>query len=232
MKANMFTRPEIAAALQNFVLVELYTDGTDAVSEENQKLQLEKFKTIAIPFYAILDGNEKEVATFAAWTRDPGEFLAFLNRGSAGAPAPAAPAAKAAESTVSLPGVKLLDGSPLDTAALSGKVVVVNFWATWCVPCIQEIPGFNKLHRELGPKGVVIVGISMDQEGLARVNPFLKKRPMDYLVALGSEEVGKQYSAVESLPVTVILDRNGNQVKRFVGFTAESVLEEAVRGAL
>ena len=64
MTANMFTRPEIAAALQGFVLVELYTDGTDAASEANQKLQLAKFNTVAIPFYAILDPDEKVVATF------------------------------------------------------------------------------------------------------------------------------------------------------------------------
>ncbi len=64
MKANMFTRPEIAAAMKNFVLVELYTDGTDAESEANQKLQLAKFNTVAIPFYAIVDPDEKVLATF------------------------------------------------------------------------------------------------------------------------------------------------------------------------
>ena len=70
MKANMFTRPEIAAALQDFVLVELYTDGTDQVSQANQNLELSKFHTVAIPFYAILDADEKVVATFAGSTSD------------------------------------------------------------------------------------------------------------------------------------------------------------------
>ena len=81
MKANMFTRPEIAAALQNFVLVELYTDGSDAASEENQKLQEGKFATVAIPHYAIVDGDEKIVASFAGLTKNTGEFLKFLQTG-------------------------------------------------------------------------------------------------------------------------------------------------------
>jgi thiol:disulfide interchange protein DsbD len=78
MKANMFPRPEIADALKNFVLVELYTDGTDAVSEANQKLQETKFGTVAIPFYAIFDTEGRVVATFAGLTRKAPEYLAFL----------------------------------------------------------------------------------------------------------------------------------------------------------
>jgi thiol:disulfide interchange protein DsbD len=78
MKANMFTRPEIAAALNNLVVVELYTDGTDADSEKNQKLEDEKFKTVSIPFYAILQPDQTLVAQFPQLTRNPQEFLAFL----------------------------------------------------------------------------------------------------------------------------------------------------------
>jgi thiol:disulfide interchange protein DsbD len=78
MKANMFPRPEIAGALKNFVLVELYTDGTDAVSEANQQLQESKFGTVAIPFYAIFDTDGRVVATFAGLTRKAPEYLAFL----------------------------------------------------------------------------------------------------------------------------------------------------------
>jgi thiol:disulfide interchange protein len=78
MRSNMFTRPEIEAALQKFVLVELYTDGTDAASQENQQLQQSKFGTIAIPFYAILDPDEKVIATFPGLTRNAEEFSTFL----------------------------------------------------------------------------------------------------------------------------------------------------------
>ena len=79
MKANMFPRPEIADATKKLVLVELYTDGTDKESEENQKLQDEKFSTVAIPYYAILDPDGKVIASFAkGMTKDTQEFLAFL----------------------------------------------------------------------------------------------------------------------------------------------------------
>jgi thiol:disulfide interchange protein DsbD len=78
MKSNMFPRPEIREALGNYVLVELYTDGTDAASERNQQLLASKFSTAAIPYYAIVDPNEKVIATFPGLTRDPQEFLAFL----------------------------------------------------------------------------------------------------------------------------------------------------------
>jgi len=78
MKANLFPKPEIAAELKNFVLVDLYTDGTDAASEENQKLEDTKFQTVAIPYYALMDGDEKVVATFPGSTRNAQEFLTFL----------------------------------------------------------------------------------------------------------------------------------------------------------
>ena len=81
MKANMFTRPEIAQAMKDFVLVELYTDGTDAASEENQKLQDEKFSTVAIPYYAIVDSDGKVVSSFPGLTKNAQEFLTFLKSG-------------------------------------------------------------------------------------------------------------------------------------------------------
>ncbi len=220
MKANMFTRPEIAAALQDFVLVELYTDGTDQTSQANQNLELAKFHTVAIPFYAILDADEKAIATFAGSTSDAQEYLAFLEGPGAGGRGPGAIGA-----------FTKLDGGALDTSAFSGKVVVVNFWATWCVPCIQEIPGFNKLHQQFGGEGVVVLGVSMDEEGAEKVRPFLKKHPMEYLVALGSEAVSKQYG-LDQLPVTIVFDRSGKQVKRFEGFTSEDALRESLRAPL
>ena len=78
MKANMFPRPEIQAELKNFVVVELYTDGTDEASKQNQDLEEKKFGTVAIPFYALLDGDEKTVASFPGLTKKAEEFLAFL----------------------------------------------------------------------------------------------------------------------------------------------------------
>jgi len=235
MESNMFPRPEIAAVLRNFVLVELYTDGPDADSEKNVTLENARFQTIATPFYAIMDPDEKVIATFADRTTDTKEFLAFLQKGTAAPAAAPAPTPEAASAATPNPAgflrVSKLDGSPFDTAALGGKVVVVNFWATWCVPCLGEIPGFNKLHRDYAPKGVVVLGVSMDEEGAERVQPFLKKHPMEYSVALGPEPLSKQF-ALNELPVTVVYDRSGKQLKRFDGFTEAAAIEAAVRQAL
>jgi thiol:disulfide interchange protein len=232
MEANMFPRPEIAAALKNFVLVELYTDGTDQESAKNAAFENARFQTIATPFYAILDANEKVIATFDERTTDSKIYLAFLQKGTAAAPAPATnPPAKVAADSGDLPRVANLDGSPFDTAALNGKVVVVDFWATWCVPCVQEIPGFNKILRDYGPKGVAVLGVSMDEDGADRVKPFLQKHPMEYTVALGPQSLFNELK-LEELPVTVIFDRNGKQIKRFDGFSKEQEIAAAVKGAL
>ncbi len=233
MKANMFTRPEIAAAMRNFVLVDLYADGNDAESEANQKLEIAKFQTVAEPYYAILDPDENVIATFNGLTRDAPAFLTFLQKG-AGGPAGRleagvqAAAVPAPASAGSVPPLKTLAGAPVEIA---GKVAVVNFWATYCVPCIQEIPSFNKLHQELGAQGVTVVGVSMDEEGAELVAPFLKKHPMDYPVALGSAELNRQYQ-LDSLPVTLVFDRSGKLVKRFEGFLKDEELQAAVKTAL
>jgi thiol:disulfide interchange protein DsbD len=78
MDANMFTKPEISAALHELVPVELFTDGTDTLSEENANLENSKFATASEPYYAILDADEKVVATFPGLTRDAQQFLTFL----------------------------------------------------------------------------------------------------------------------------------------------------------
>jgi thiol:disulfide interchange protein len=229
MKANMFPRPEIAVALGNFVLVELYTDGDDEASRLNQQLEESKFKTIAIPFYAIFDPDENVVAQFGGPTRDAKEFLAFLEKGAQ----PAQPKAVSAKAgPLSDVPITTLDGSAFDTGALSGKVVVVNFWATWCVPCVKEIPGFNKMHAELAPKGVAVLGVSMDEDDApAKVKAFVTRHRMEYPVALGSDKVSERFQ-LTNYPVTVVFDRSGKLLKRFEGFTPEQSLEEAVKTAL
>ena len=231
MKANMFTRPEIAAAMGAFIPVELYTDGTDAASQANQELQQTKFATVAIPYYAILDPDGNVVAGFPGLTKDPREFLAFLKKGE-GSRTPATAAPASAANPLSGAALASLDGGPYDLAPLDGKALVVNFWATWCVPCIQEIPGFNKLHRQFADKGVAVLGVSMDEDGAAVVKSFLQKHPMKYPVALGSPAAGQRFQVGESLPVTLVFDRAGKQVQRFEGFTPETALETAVRKAL
>jgi thiol-disulfide isomerase/thioredoxin len=214
MKANMFTKPEIQPVMKNMVLVDLYTDGTDGASEANQKLEEDKFKTIAIPFYVLYDANQNVLATFPGLTRKPEEYLSFLNTKSTLAPE-AVPVNAALDGTP----FKTLDGAALSPAAWKGKVVVLNYWATWCVPCRSEIPEFNRIHDELGKDGVEVVGISMDEDGA--VKPFLEKTPMKYTVGVGT-------GSMDTLPVTLVLDRNGNLVERF----GELAKPEQIRAAI
>jgi thiol:disulfide interchange protein DsbD len=222
MKANMFTKPEIAGVMKDMVLVDLYTDGTDAASVANQKLEEDKFKTVAIPFYVLYDANQNVLATFPGLTRSAPEYLAFLNtRGAATPPNVASAASDLANSPF-----KTLDGATISTADWKGKVIVLNYWATWCIPCRAEIPEFNKMHQDLASKGVEVVGISMDgDDATGTVKEFLKQNPMKYTVGLGTGEVDT------ALPITLVLDKNGKTVQRFEGFTKPEEIRAAVAKA-
>ena len=216
MKSNMFTRPEIAALLKNFVLVDLYTDGNDAASQENQKLEESKFGTIAIPFYVIYDAEGMAVANFPTLTRDSNEFASFLNTAAAvGKDTGHGPALQELNP---LP-LTALDGRPFDWSALKGKVVIVDFWASWCVPCRKEVPEFNRLSKKLAAQGIVVLGVSMDEDGAAVVPPFLKEFPMSYPVALGAQSINDSLP-ITQLPTTVIYDRSGKQIARFEGLSS------------
>jgi thiol-disulfide isomerase/thioredoxin len=194
----------------------LYTDGTDAASEANQKLEEDKFKTVAIPFYVLYDANQNVLATFPGLTRKPDEYLSFLNTR---AEAPATTVAALAGEPF-----KTLEGAAFSTADWKGKVVVLNYWATWCVPCRSEIPEFNKIHDELGAQGVEVVGISMDEDGAEAVKPYLAKTRMSYTIGLGS-------GAMDTLPITVVLDRKGNTVARFDQLATPAQIRAAIAKA-
>lgn len=224
MKANMFTKPEIASVMKNMVLVDLYTDGTDAASAANQKLEEDKFKTVAIPFYVLYDADRNVVASFPGLTRNPAEYLAFLNTKSTATTAAAA-APTGGSGLDGLP-FHTLEGAPISIADYKGKVVVLNYWATWCIPCRSEIPEFNRVHKDLDGKGVQFVGIATDDDGKPVVEKFLKTNPITYQVGLstGMGNLGE-------LPVTIIFDRNGNTVKRFDGIVTEEDLRAAIADA-
>jgi thiol:disulfide interchange protein DsbD len=223
MKANMFTRPEIAGVMKDMVLVDLYTDGNDSASQANQALENGEFHTIAIPFYVIYDPDKKVIATFPSLTRDPAKYLAFLNT----------KAPEAGETVAAVAGLpfKTLDGAAFDSSAVAGKVLVVNFWATWCVPCRKEIPSFNRMNKELAPQGVAVIGVSLDEDGAEAVKPFLARNPMDYLVALVSDAAKDKYQ-IGPLPTTIVLDRTGKIVQKFEGFTDPGDIQKAVKQAL
>ncbi len=224
MKANMFTKPEIASVMKNMVLVDLYTDGTDAASAANQKLEEDKFKTVAIPFYVLYDSDRNVVATFPGLTRNPAEYLTFLNTKST-----ATTTTATADAPVGgLDGLPFhtMEGAPLSIADYKGKVVVLNYWATWCIPCRSEIPEFNRVHKDLTGQNVQFVGIATDDDGKPIVEKFLKTNPITYQVGLstGMGNLGE-------LPVTIVFDRNGNTVKRFEGIVTEQDLRAAIADA-
>jgi thiol-disulfide isomerase/thioredoxin len=102
-----------------------------------------------------------------------------------------------------------LQGKPLSIRELKGKVVLVNFWATWCVPCQWEMPLMEKLYQSYKAKGFVIAAISLDQQGAAVVEPFVKERKLTYPVLLDPRLEGARQFGVRGLPATLVIGADG-----------------------
>ena len=102
-----------------------------------------------------------------------------------------------------------LDGPRLRLSSLRGSLVVVNFWATWCKPCRDEIPLLAKLHGEFLPRGVRIIGVAMDERGWPAVTPFAEANAIPYPVLLGNPRTARAYGGLATLPHTLFLDRHG-----------------------
>jgi len=116
-------------------------------------------------------------------------------------------------------------GKPQRLADFKGRWVVVNFWATWCVPCIQEIPEIAAFQKE-HPR-VVVIGVAMDAENAAKVKQFAKKVGHDYALVLGDESVEKQLGDPRALPTTRIYDPSGKVVYERPGRVSKKFLEDA-----
>lgn len=102
-----------------------------------------------------------------------------------------------------------IDGSSFQLSAHRGSVLVLNFWATWCPPCREEIPDLIALQRDLGDRGLLVVGISLDEEGTTVVTPFAQNFNINYPIVLGNETIADAYGGVFALPTTVVVDRSG-----------------------
>jgi cytochrome c biogenesis protein CcmG/thiol:disulfide interchange protein DsbE len=128
--------------------------------------------------------------------------------------------------------LKGADGKSLDLKGLAGKVVVVNFWATWCPPCRAEIPGMQEVYEKYKTKGLEIVGVSLDRDGWNVVNPFLQKTKMTYPVVMGDAAIAEAYGGISAIPTSFVVDRKGKIVKHHVGYFSKEDFEKAVKALL
>ena len=124
-----------------------------------------------------------------------------------------------------------VDGNWVSLFDFSGKVVIINFWATWCVPCRWEIPGFVE-QQESYPDDLVIVGISMDEDGPDVVPPFMEQFGINYPVLYGDENVSRSYGGITGIPTSFVLDRNLVIQRVYIGYRPETVFEQDIEALI
>lgn len=124
------------------------------------------------------------------------------------------------------------DGKVVELSKLQGKVVLVNFWATWCGPCRREIPDFIEVYQEYKSKGFEIVGIALDEEGFDLVTPFAKKYKIPYPVVIGSGKEVRAYGGFEVIPTTFLIDRKGMIVDEHMGLMTKAELIKKLKSVL
>jgi len=157
---------------------------------------------------------------------------------------PSTSAAEAGKSEyASEPDVTLqsLDGHSVSLGSYKGKVVLVNFWATWCEPCKAEIPGLIDFQRQFGEKGFTILGVAMDDEGKKVVEPFVRdqkfdvdgqKVTMNYPILLGNDDVANKFGGIIGFPTSVLISRDGKVIKRVIGLVNLDTLKKDVQGLM
>ena len=131
-----------------------------------------------------------------------------------------------------------LNGEKIRLLDFRGKVIILDFWATWCAPCQEGIPELNRLQKEYQDQGLVVIGLSLDRGGPDQVRGFLKQKGAEYLNAMGSEEVFQAYSSllglgkIQGIPTAFVIDREGRVQKKFVGLTRKQTFEAAIKPLL
>jgi len=136
---------------------------------------------------------------------------------------------------------KDLNGKDATLAQYKGKVVLVNFWATWCDPCYIEIPWLIEMQQKYEAKGFTVLGISMDEEGKAAVDPFLAKErfnvngeklPMNYPIVIGNDEVADKFGGLLGYPTSFLISRDGKIVKKVQGLISYEEFTKAIESQL
>ena len=124
-----------------------------------------------------------------------------------------------------------MSGQPFRVSDYRGKVVLLDFWATWCEPCREEIPHFVALQNKLGDQGFQIIGISMD-DGPEHVHDFYRQFKMNYPVVMGNAQIGELYGGVLGLPIAFVVGRDGRIYSKHIGPTDVSLLEREIEAQL
>lgn len=124
--------------------------------------------------------------------------------------------------------LKDTEGNLVKSSDFTGKVIILDFWATWCPPCKVEIPGFIELQKKYGEKGLVVIGVSLDEQGPAVVKPFIQQLGMNYPVVMGDEKIVQDFGGVSVIPTTFIIDKSGTIVDKHVGYAPKETFEEKI----
>lgn len=136
---------------------------------------------------------------------------------------------------------KDLQGKDVSLASLKGKVVIVNFWATWCEPCQVEIPWMIGFQKKYADKGFTLLGVAMDEEGKSVVEPYVQKTQFDveghsmtmsYPIVLGDDDLAAKFGGLLGLPTTYVISREGKIAKRYIGLASESDLDKLIQSLL
>jgi cytochrome c biogenesis protein CcmG/thiol:disulfide interchange protein DsbE len=136
---------------------------------------------------------------------------------------------------------KDLAGKDIPLASLKGKVVLVNFWATWCEPCRTEIPWMIEFQQKYADKGFTMLGVAMDDEGKSVVDPFVGKTQfdvrghqmaMDYPIVLGNDDLASKFGGLFGLPTSVLISRDGKVQKRYLGLVNHDTVEKEIQSLL
>lgn len=128
--------------------------------------------------------------------------------------------------------LKDADGRTAKLSDYKGKVVLLNFWATWCGPCKTEIPWFIDFEQQYKDQGFAVLGVSMDDDGWQVVKPYIDARKINYRVLLGDDAVSTLYGGVESLPTTFLIDRGGRVARVHIGLVPKSEYENDIHQLL
>ncbi|MCY3772125.1 MAG: TlpA disulfide reductase family protein [Gemmatimonadetes bacterium] len=126
----------------------------------------------------------------------------------------------------------VLGGGEASLSALKGKVVVVNFWATWCPPCLVEMPVLNELYETYRDRGVEVLGLSLDEEGLPVTKPFVERLNVSYPIVEADRKTYQAYGNVLTIPHTFVINREGTVTKRFVNNQTKDEFKAAIKAAL